>query len=244
MEDNIYKLIKNKAQREISEMTEAKANTYVRMCYAGLRAEVDNAKIIDIAKELDYTASGVSKLVSKWLIIRSGGDVTSNLIAAAYIKQIKGGGNANKKTDVPSIATYVKEDVEQAITSTATKRRTKGYKFKLFNLKLTENDIKRERACIRESIKFMEKYGKGNQPRMHGEYYIPGTSPSDMDKDKGEWLSEGSAAMYCGCLVDVLNKAANQELVERRVHLKGKRKNYYEYKISSLDDFIKKFGLK
>lgn len=98
------------------------------------------------------------------------------------------------------------------------------------------------RQAIRSAILFMQTFGKGRKPRLHGEYYTPGYNPCERE-DSEKYLPLEAAARYCGCSAVTLQRAAGKGLVIRRAYLTKGKKTYYEYSIQSLDAFIEERGL-
>ncbi len=94
----------------------------------------------------------------------------------------------------------------------------------------TEEEWERMRQAERDSILFMNKFGKGRPARVNGEYYTPGQNPAD-----GQWLPTRMAALYVGCSIYDLHDFHKEGLVERRLLSKQGSRNYYEFKVSSLD---------
>lgn len=246
METTILNIINDKAKNQIARMSESKAKSYRAMLYAGVRVTLDDATLKQVAKEIGYSSiSAISKLIHKWNDKVTEGDVTIHRIVTAYNKQL------NRKHRTPRKISLETEDVEDAFTQIALqelerelhrpKKEDKPKGRYCLGFWLTPEDEMRERAAKRDTILFMQKYGKGRQPRMHGEFYTPGTN--ETPQDSSEWLPLETAALYCGCKADIIEKAGQNEEIARRVYKKNKSRNYYEYLVTDLDAFIKRNGL-
>lgn len=252
MEIKIINIINDKAGKQLARMTESKAKTYKAMLYAGVRVTLDDATLKQVAEEIGYSSiSTISKLIHKWNAKVTEGDVVIHRIVAAYNKML------NRKHKTPKKIALQPEDTEDARMEVMTEialekvekelhpKAVKADKPKgrwCLGFWLTPEDEMRERAAKRSAILFMQKYGKGRQPRMDGEYYSPGENPN-KPSDSTEWLPLDTAAMYCGCNASLIEKAGQNEEIARRIYKKNKSRNYYEYLISDLDKFIKKMGL-
>lgn len=252
MEQKIVNIIEDKAGKQLVRMSETKAKSYKAMLYAGVRVTLDEVTLKQVAKEIGYSSiSAISKLIHKWNDKVTEGDVVIHRIVAAYNKI------HNRKYKIPKKIALQPEETEDAkmeamseITlekvekelhiNTAEADKPKGRWCLGFWLS-KEDDI-RERVARRSAILFMQKYGKGRQPRMNGEYYSPGENPN-KPSDCAEWLPLDTAAMYCGCKATLIEKAGQNEEIRRRVYKRNKSRNYYEYLISDLDQFMKRYGM-
>lgn len=252
MEKVIIDIIDKKAARQYPKMTEVKRKAYRAMLYAGAQITQNGCTVRDIAAEIGYSESGTSKLVQKWIELMQEGDVTVNLIISAIGKlpAIKRFQHAKKAiqqpTCKPTEAQFIKPKATPAPTPTDKKplapiatAPSKPRVKKVLGFIITPEDEMRERAAKRAAILFMQSYGKGRQPRIHGEYYTPGTNPNDRAGDESKWLPLDTAALYCGCKAEVINIAGQEGIIERRVYKRNSNRNYYEYKVADLDRFIR-----
>ena len=220
MEQDIIDIITLTDAKRLSKMSEAKATSYMKTVYVGLRVDVDGCVANAVASEIGYNNTSAYKLMSRWKEMVEAGDPSVKALVAAYRKYIKGGRKP------------VIERPAKTISDEERVRRAFGFDF-------TDKDRANMRAAVRESIRFMEKYGKGVNPRMHGEYYSPGTSP-DAEEAKKQWIHQEQATLYCGCSLDILNKAAQQEEIQRRLYKRSGSRNFYEFLVNDLDKFIVK----
>ena len=242
MEKTIIDIIDKKAQRQYNRMTGIKRKAYRAMLYAGVQITLNGYSVREIAPEIDYSDSGTTKLVQKWILLMLGGDVTVNLIINAVQKIPMSRRLAHKQTPVKEsepITPSTPVQVEIPKPMPAITRPTKTKVKNVLGFLITPEDEMRERAAIRSSILFFQSYGKGKEPRMNGEYYTPGTNPDEVVKDEGKWLPLDTAALYCGCKEEVINIAGQNGIIERRVYRRNANRNYYEYKVDDLDRFIR-----
>ncbi len=242
MEKTIIDIIDKKAQRQYNRMTGIKRKAYRAMLYAGVQITLNGYSVREIAPEIDYSESGTTKLVQKWIQLMQGGDVTVNLIINAVQKIPMSRRLAHKQTPVKEsepITPSTPVQVETPKPMPAITRPTKTKVKNVLGFLITPEDEMRERAAIRSSILFFQSYGKGKEPRMNGEYYTPGTNPDEVVKDEGKWLPLDTAALYCGCKEEVINIAGQNGIIERRVYRRNANRNYYEYKVDDLDRFIR-----
>lgn len=245
MEQDIIEIIDNKASRMYCRMTKTKRVAYRAMLYAGVQITIGKRELKDIAEEIGYSECGTFKLVSKWNQLVSRGDVTANLIVTSVTKHIKKKHRQNsqavsKKTEQSEIEKTSPMPEVQVMPKIVVKRKPR--KSVAFGFVYTQEDERRERAAIRSSILFFQKYGQGRPPRMNGEYYTPGTNPDEIKKDESKWLPLDSAALYCGCKEEIIILAAQNGLIERRVYRSATNSShhtYYEYKVDDLDQFIR-----
>lgn len=249
MEQVIIDIIDKKAAKQYNKLTPTKRKAYRAMLYAGAQITMNGCSVRDIAAEIGYSESGTSKLAQKWIELMRQGDVTVNLIIAAIQKLPKSKRFQHGKENTPHVKltpTVVAEEPKdeapqptpaQASTPTSTESKRKGkYVLGFF---ITPEDEMRERAAIRSSILFFQTYGKGVQPRMHGEYYTPGTRRVEDKEDSKKWLPLDTAALYCGCKAEIISKAGQNGVIERRVYKRNANRNYYEYNVADLDKFIR-----
>lgn len=242
MEKTIIDIIDKKAQRQYRGMTETKRVAYRAMLYAGAQITLNGHTVRDIAPEIGYSESGTSKLVQKWIQLMEKGDITVNLIITAIHKLPKNKRFQHKvlqKVESNPITSAASIRNEPMKTEKASVKPSKPRTKKVLGFLITPEDEMRERAAIRASILYFQKYGKGREPRLNGEYYTPGTNPADALKDDGKWLPLDSAALYCGCKEEVINVAGQNGVIARRVYRRNANRNYYEYKIDDLDQFIR-----
>lgn len=242
MEKTIIDIIDKKAQRQYNRMTGIKRKAYRAMLYAGVQITLNGYSVREIAPEIDYSESGTTKLVQKWIQLMQGGDVTVNLIINAVQKIPMSRRLAHKQTPVKEsepITPSTPVQVEIPKPMPAITRPTKTKVKNVLGFLITPEDEMRERAAIRSSILFFQSYGKGKEPRMNGEYYTPSTNPDEVVKDEGKWLPLDTAALYCGCKEEVINIAGQNGIIERRVYRRNANRNYYEYKVDDLDRFIR-----
>lgn len=247
MEQVIIDIIDKKAAKQYNKLTPTKRKAYRGMLYAGAQITMNGYTVRDVAAEIGYSESGTSKLAQKWIELMRQGDVTVNLIIAAIHKLPKSKRFKQGKHDTPTIKltpTIVPESHKEetprpmpAQTPTPNENKRKGkYVLGFF---ITPEDEMRERAAIRSSILFFQTYGKGAKPRMNGEYYTPGTHQMKDSEDSKKWLPLETAAMYCGCKAELISKAGQNGVIERRVYKRNASRNYYEYNIADLDKFIR-----
>ncbi len=242
MEKTIIDIIDKKAQRQYNRMTGIKRKAYRAMLYAGVQITLNGYSVREIAPEIDYSESGTTKLVQKWIQLMQGGDETVNLIINAVQKIPMSRRIAHKQTPVKEsepITPSKPVQVEIPKPMPAITRPTRTKVKNVLGFLITPEDEMRERAAIRSSILFFQSYGKGKEPRMNGEYYTPGTNPDEAVKDEGKWLLLDTAALYCGCKEEVINIAGQNGIIERRVYRRNANRNYYEYKVDDLDRFIR-----
>lgn len=242
MEKTIIDIIDKKAQRQYNRMTGIKRKAYRAMLYAGVQITLNGYSVREIAPEIDYSESGTTKLVQKWIQLMQGGDVTVNLIINAVQKIPMSRRIAHKQTPVKEsepITPSKPVQVEIPKPMPAITRPTRTKVKNVLGFLITPEDEMRERAAIRSSILFFQSYGKGKEPRMNGEYDTPGTNPDEAVKDEGKWLPLDTAALYCGCKEEVINIAGQNGIIERRVYRRNANRNYYEYKVDDLDRFIR-----
>ncbi|MBD5357336.1 MAG: hypothetical protein HDR88_10085 [Bacteroides sp.] len=237
MEQTIIDIIDKKAQRQYVRMTETRRKAYRAMLYAGVQITINGYSVREIAPEIDYSESGTSKLVQKWTQLMQEGDITVNLIITAIQRLPKSKRFHRVNPNPTEPAETVKENVARPLPIRPLPVKTKVKN--VLGFLITPEDEMRERAAIRASILFFQSYGKGREPRLHGEYYTPGTNPDETIKDEGKWLPLDSAALYCGCKEEVINVAGQNGIIERRIYRRNASRNYYEYKIDDLDRFIR-----
>lgn len=243
MEQTIIDIIDKKAQRQYRRLTETRRKAYRAMLYAGAQITINGCSVREIAPEIEYSESGTSKLVQKWIQLMQDGDITVNLIIKAIHKLPKNKRFQHKYTSIPKEAPLtppskpVKVEVPKPVPVIV--RPAKPRVKNVLGFRITPEDEMRERAAIRSSILFFQKYGKGREPRLNGEYYTPGTNPDEIVKDEGKWLPLDTAALYCGCKEEVINAAGQNGIIERRVYRRKANRNYYEYKVDDLDRFIR-----
>lgn len=242
MEKTIIDIIDKKARRQYRGMTETRKKAYRAMLYAGAQITLNGYSVREIAPEIDYSESGTSKLVQKWIQLMQGGDITVNLIINAVHKIPMSRRFAHKQTTVresepitPSKTVQAEIPKPMPAIARPTKKKVKN----VLGFLITPEDEMREKAAIRSSILFFQKYGKGREPRLHGEYYTPGTNPDEATKDEDKWLPLDTAALYCGCTEEVINFAGQNGIIERRVYRRNANRNFYEYKVDDLDRFIR-----
>lgn len=242
MEKTIIDIIDKKAQRQYRGMTETKRKAYRAMLYAGTQITENGCSVRDIAPEIGYSESGTSKLVQKWIELMEKGDITVNLIITAIHKlprnkrfQLKSVEKVEDAPKKPIVAVKEEPQIVEKVIVKPSKPRVK----KVLGFLITPEDEMRERAAIRASILYFQNYGKGREPRLNGEYYTPGTNPDDAPKDDSKWLPLDTAALYCGCKEEVINRAGQNGIIARRVYRSTSNRKYYEYKIDDLDQFIR-----
>lgn len=244
MEKAIIGIIDKKAANQYKRLTPTKFKAYRAMLYAGAQITLNGRSVREIAAEINYSESGTSKLVQKWIALMREGDVTVNIIISAINKMPKSERfKATKATEKITMKVDYSSTQEAANTEAQMPElKQKAEKPKCKNVLgfiITPEDEMRERAAIRSSILFFQDYGKGRQPRMNGEYYVPGTHTDASPKEKEKWLPLETAALYCGCSTELITTAAQCDMIERRVYKHSAGRNYYEYKVSDLNRFIK-----
>lgn len=240
MEQDIIDIIDQKASRMYCRMTKTKRVAFRNMLYAGVQVTIGKKELKEVAEQIGYSETGTYKLVNKYIQLVGKGDVTANLIATAVTKLIK------KKQRQNSLAPSAKMDTSKSeikndvpiVTEMPKIVKRKPKKSVAFGFIFTPEDERRERAAIRSSILFFQKYGQGRPPRMNGEYYTPGTNPDDVKEEESKWLPLDTAALYCGCNEKIISLAGQNGFIERRLYKKNGHNNYYEYKVSDLDKFI------
>ena len=112
---------------------------------------------------------------------------------------------------------------------------------KIHGFVFTPEEEAMARAAVREAVRFMQHFGKGVRPRLHGEYYSPGTAPRYQEEEG--WLRQETAALYCGIAATELDRAARRGSIDRRVYARRASRCYYEYRIADLDTYINRHGL-
>lgn len=244
MEKAIIKIIDKKAANQYKRLTPSKLKAYRAMLYAGAQITLNGRSVRETAVEIEYSEGGTSKLVQKWIALMREGDVTVNLIISAInklpkherFKAVDTTEKFTRKVDYSSTADETRAEERKPI---ATPKVGKPRYKNVLGFIITPEDEMRERAAIRSSILFFQDYGKGRQPRMNGEYYTPGTHTEVSVKDKEKWLPLETAALYCGCSAELIVKAGQNDIIERRVYKHSAGRNYYEYKVSDLNRFIR-----
>lgn len=216
MENIIVNIIDQYARDKYLLMTEDAIDTYRRMVYAGIQITLNDHNVLFVAKELKVTPHVVSHFIRQWCKLIESNDPHIISIMKAYRQEQK------------------RERKEGFNFRVRTKKKTHNSLGFVF----TEEDERRERAAIRDSILFFQTYGQGAKPRTKGEYYTPGTNPSDIEAKK-QWLPQATASTYCNCTENTLIKAAQAGEIERRPYKMRQSKVMYEYLISDLDKFIK-----
>lgn len=98
----------------------------------------------------------------------------------------------------------------------------------------TIEDEERAYRVMNAAVSYMRKFGVGDQPRMEGEYYTPGTMTEAMER----WLPQESAALYCGSHVNAIVNAAREGVIRRRPYAHTAGRVLYEYPVSDLDKYI------
>lgn len=227
MEQTIIDIIDKLAYRQYKRLPETKRNAYRAMLYAGAQILLNRCTIKEIATEIGYSESGATKFAQKWLQLMQSGDVTVNLIASAIKKKSKDKRYQHKFTPFK----------ESALFSGAKPAKPKTKK--VLGFIISPEDEIQGMSAIRSSILFFQKYGRGKKPRLHGQYYTPGTNPDELVKDESKWLPLDTAALYCGCKEEAINAAGQNGIIERRVYKRSANRNYYEYKVVDLDRFIR-----
>lgn len=106
--------------------------------------------------------------------------------------------------------------------------------------KFTKAEESRMRQAVRESLVFMQTFGKGTRPRTRGTYYAPGASPID----DARWLGEEMARRYVGCSTLVFSNAIRRSEIVRRKVVTRRGATVWVYHLGSLDDFINRHGLR
>lgn len=96
-----------------------------------------------------------------------------------------------------------------------------------FNFNYTPEQETRAAQSIKSAQEFMKIYGAGRLPRMHGEYYAPGTAPTD-----GKWLPARAAMEFLGLTSSAFVKIASS--LERRLYRSKNGRNYFEYSLECL----------
>lgn len=244
MESSIIEIIDKKASRMYQTMSKTKRVAYRAMLYAGVQITHNKRTLKDISEEIGYSESGTSKLVQKWIGLMEKGDVTVNLIITAvkklsrkknHIRTLAKNANAEKPVKVETPKVFPSA-IEIPKVEKPSKPRIRTL---LGGFIITPEDELMERAAIRSSILFFQKYGKGREPRLNGEYYTPGTNPDEINKDDSKWMPLETAALYCGCKKEIINLAGQTGMIERREYKRIGHHNYYEYKVDDLDRFIR-----
>lgn len=237
MEKVIIDIIDKRAERQYSKLTPTKRKVYRAMLYAGTQITMNSRTVRDISAEIGYSEDETSKLAQKWIELMRDGDVTINLIIAAVGKLLNSKRLQRKKKSMPdSTEAPISDKIQKSSpTTTIPTRKNK----KVLGFVITPEDEMRKRAIIRASILFFQNYGKGSRPRMHGEYYTPGTHKTKNDENNNKWLPLDTAAIYCGCKTEVISQAGQNGVIERRAYKRNANRNYYEYNIADLDRFIR-----
>lgn len=221
MKNELCELIKDKAARSRALLSSAKWRTLACSLYAGPRVLIDGISIKAAAREMGYSPTGVAKMVRKWQELKAVRDKEVLAIEKAYSRMVG-------KLPAPPPPELVPLPSNPRL--------------QLFGFAFTQDDEERMAKAMRGADNFMEKYGKGQQPRLHGEYYAPNPASPNALYPSERWLTEQSAALYCGCSVAELAQAAKEGIVERRIYrrvhfYKRSDQLYYEYKVESLDLF-------
>ncbi len=243
MEEAIITVIDKKAAKHYQRLNPTKLKAYRAMLYTGVQITLNGRSVRETAPEIQYSESGTSKLVQKWIELMREGDVTVNLIIAAINrlpKSVRFKPHTETITPKVDLCDAVSQDVapQDILKSQIKAVKDKPAYKNVLGFIITPEDEMRERAAKRAAILFFQDYGKGRQPRMNGEYFTPGTH-DNIVKDKEKWLPLETAAMYCGCSTKLINTAAQCDMIERRVYKHNASRNYYEYKVSDLDRFIR-----
>ena len=246
MEKVIIDIIDKKAVRQYARLIPTKRKAYRAMLYAGAQITLNGCTVREIAPEIGYSESGTSKLAQRWIELMREGDVTVNLIISAIHKLPANKrfqhGKTSKPNPKPKAQSTPKRETHdpELIPEPLPKLKAVQPKVKkVLGFIITPEDELRERAAKRAAILFMQSYGKGRQPRMHGEYYTPGTNPNNDRESKKKWLPLETAALYCGCKAEYINNAGQCGIIERRVYKRNASRNYYEYNVADLDKFIR-----
>lgn len=241
MEQTIIDIIDKKAQRQYKRLTETKRKAYRAMLYAGAQITLNGCSVREIASEIEYSESGTSKLVHKWIQLMQEGDIIVNLIITA-IRKLPKSKRFRHMCDpmLKKMAVAASKPVIEVAKTVPVVARPKRPEVKnVLGFNISPEDEMRERAVIRSSIIFFQTYGRGDKPRLNGEYYTPGTNPNQEVMNDGKWLPLDTAALYCGCKEEVINAAGQNGIIERRVYRRNANRNYYEYKVDDLDRFIR-----
>lgn len=234
MKEVTLAVIQAKSGKYLARVSETKSKTMRLTFYVGLRVSVDGCRVSAVADEIGYSHHGADRLLEKWRQMVEDGNVTAHLLASAYSKiPEKKRPVAEKREPTPT---------ETNAESTVVKPKPRRVK-KCLGFEITREDESRFRASIRSAILFMQDYGKGESVRTHGEYYAPGTNP-ETEGENGKWLAQDTAALYCGCSISRLTKAAQNGDVQRRVYKKRGKIYYYEYLITDLDKYIESHSVK
>lgn len=248
MEKAIIDIIDKKAANQYARLIPSKQRAYRTMLYAGAQITLNGYSVREIAVEIGYSESATSKMAQKWIELMRKGDVTVNLVIAAVQKlpisnRFQCGKTAMQKSAEKAAAAKCQKELPQPATTASQSVKamssSKPMNKKILGFRITPEDEMRERAAIRSSILFFQTYGKGAQPRMHGEYYTPGTRRVEEKEDSKKWLPLDTAALYCGCKAEIISKAGQDGVIERRVYKRNANRNYYEYNVADLDKFIR-----
>lgn len=248
MKQEIIDIINDKAARKLAFMIESKAKSYRAMIYAGIRVAIDGVTLKQVTEEIGYSSiSAISKLVGKWNTKIAEGDIIVHRIVVAYNKLLNRKHRPQRNILLDSEEKGAARKHDASITKNLKRskliKKTKPKGRWCLGFWISEDDERFERKVKREAILFMQKYGAGRQPRMNGEYYPPGCNPKELDNDNSEWLPLKTAALYCGCSESKIEHAGQIEEIAKRAYKKNKGRNYYEYLISDLNEYIKNHKL-
>lgn len=220
----VSELIESKLHSHLEKLTATRARSLRLMLYCGLRVTIEGETVTNTASELECSISYVTKLTQQFVQRLADGDVTVNLVVNAFRKML-----AKNRTTQPRKKSASKPDSRKLYASAGSEAGIPCKAITTYTAQ-EEADI---RHAIRESIKFMAKYGKGTAPRMNGEYYTP--APDNGIKET--WLPLNHAALYCGTSPDVIKEAGVNGILSRRIYRKCNGHVFYEYLLSDLDDF-------
>lgn len=238
MEQVIIDIIDKKAAKQYNKLTPTKRKAYRAMLYAGAQININGYSVKDVAAEIGYSESGTSKLVQKWIELMHQGDVTVNLIIATIqklstIKDYKNKGVS--PTTIKNLTTI--SEVQSNKLSISTTNKSKG-KY-ILGFYISPEDRIRERAVKFAANQFFRTYGKNTYPQSNSATAVLGSHDVIELEMQKKWLPLETAAMYCGCKAELISKAAQNGVIERRVYKRNASRSYYEYNVADLDKFIR-----
>lgn len=215
MDSKILDIITKVAKSELVKHTEEKRKRLLRIYYAGIVSHFFDAKLAGLAIDTGLSISGAKKLIIKFDAMLKDGDIACNMLMLEFMQQ--------QGLDYMPVRRSIKRKPTQKISL--------GFKF-------SEEDELNMIHAIRQSILFMNDYGKGEHPIVNGGYFRPAQKP---DKRSGRWLTIDAASWYSGIDKNVIIGKAKDGSITRRVYKVINGRTYYEYSVEDLDKlFVKK----
>lgn len=213
MNQTTLDFIENSIGQYINRLSASARKSFILMAYVGLCVIHEKHSVNEVAREMGIPKERLQRILGRFETkFREGDAILVNLIRDYE------GRNAPK----PKLKTNTRK------VKTIDKTYCMGFVF-------TEEENTMAKAAIKDANRFMATYGRGQRPRLNGEYYAPGTNVVD----NGKWLLENDACLFCGCTLKRLETASERGKVEKRLFRKYKGKAQYEYSLSSLEKFIK-----